>query len=287
MTMSATTKATDLLSRLSMPSRPSAECVSPPPSLPTSQGAQLPPLSPAPRTPSRPTKQTSPTVRPIIAKRGVPPPPEDRQNLVLCLLSAGGEPFAIEGVLRGAFPHLDTDAGAGSKSRAEILASYVAARLAGSTVHGWCLTTGLRWADLECMRRSNPGVGHMLMDVEEVAEGVRHCRNLHAAETRAEEGWDEPVFWRGVQVGTVRRFDNRLLERMLASRDPARFGQAARQGDGGIQVNGGIQVHFHIEGVRRGASPAEIDAEESALWRGPGDTKTIQGEAEDAETEGN
>lgn len=40
---------------------------------------------------------------------------------------------------------------------------------------------------------------------------------------RALEGWEEPVFQGGKQVGTVRKFDSRLLELLLKAHKPERF----------------------------------------------------------------
>jgi hypothetical protein len=40
---------------------------------------------------------------------------------------------------------------------------------------------------------------------------------------RAVEGWDEPVFQGGEQCGTVRKFSDRLLERLLEARRPEKY----------------------------------------------------------------
>jgi hypothetical protein len=40
---------------------------------------------------------------------------------------------------------------------------------------------------------------------------------------RAIEGWDEPVFHRGRQVGTIRRFDSRLLEVLAKAAKPLKY----------------------------------------------------------------
>lgn len=42
---------------------------------------------------------------------------------------------------------------------------------------------------------------------------------------RGYEGWDEPVYHRGEQVGVVRKYDSTLLARLLEARDPANWGR--------------------------------------------------------------
>jgi hypothetical protein len=45
------------------------------------------------------------------------------------------------------------------------------------------------------------------------------------ARRRAMDGWDEPVFQGGEQVGVVRRYSDRLLERLLKGRKPELYGE--------------------------------------------------------------
>lgn len=43
------------------------------------------------------------------------------------------------------------------------------------------------------------------------------------AKRRAADGYDEPVFWQGKQVGVVRKYSDRLLQVMLKARRPEKF----------------------------------------------------------------
>lgn len=45
----------------------------------------------------------------------------------------------------------------------------------------------------------------------------------YEARRRAMEGWDEPVWYMGEQVGSVRKYSDRLLEMMLKAHRPSRF----------------------------------------------------------------
>ena len=43
---------------------------------------------------------------------------------------------------------------------------------------------------------------------------------------RAMQGWIEPVYQKGERVGEIRKFDNRLLERVLEANMPEKYGRA-------------------------------------------------------------
>lgn len=49
------------------------------------------------------------------------------------------------------------------------------------------------------------------------------------AARRASEGWDEPVFYQGVQTGLVRKFSDTLLIFLLKARDPEKYSERLRQ----------------------------------------------------------
>lgn len=56
------------------------------------------------------------------------------------------------------------------------------------------------------------------------------------ARRRGQDGWDEPVFFRGDECGTIRRYSDTLLLRTLEARRPERWRANARiehAGDGG------------------------------------------------------
>lgn len=46
--------------------------------------------------------------------------------------------------------------------------------------------------------------------------------------SRAVSGWDEPVYQQGRQVGTVRKYSDRLLERLLEGAKPAKYAKRSR-----------------------------------------------------------
>ncbi len=55
---------------------------------------------------------------------------------------------------------------------------------------------------------------------------------------RAVEGVLEPVFYKGVQIGTIRRFSDKLLEMLVKANDPRKYGR--QQID--VDVRGGVMM---------------------------------------------
>jgi hypothetical protein len=49
------------------------------------------------------------------------------------------------------------------------------------------------------------------------------------ARRRALQGWDEPVFYRGEQVGKMRIYSDRMLELLLKAHRPYKFKETVRQ----------------------------------------------------------
>jgi hypothetical protein len=49
------------------------------------------------------------------------------------------------------------------------------------------------------------------------------------ARRRALQGWDEPVFYRGAQVGKMRIYSDRMLELLLKAHRPYKFKETVRQ----------------------------------------------------------
>lgn len=64
------------------------------------------------------------------------------------------------------------------------------------------------------------------------------CDKLeHEAWRRGVEGWDEPVFQGGQEVGVIRRYDSGLLKALLRAHLPNRYGQEVKhEHEGGVKV---------------------------------------------------
>jgi hypothetical protein len=66
---------------------------------------------------------------------------------------------------------------------------------------------------------------------------------------RAYHGVEEPVFYRGVQCGSVTKYSDRLLMFLLKARDPAKY----REGSGADRARSPATLNFNIvDGDDRG-----------------------------------
>lgn len=59
---------------------------------------------------------------------------------------------------------------------------------------------------------------------------------VEAADIRAREGWNKPVWYEGEHVGDERCYSDRLLEKLLTADDPARFSDKVDQNITGALV---------------------------------------------------
>lgn len=77
----------------------------------------------------------------------------------------------------------------------------------------------MRRADLRRLMAEDSGFAEDVQDArEEYADRLEE-----AAHARAVSGWDEEVYQLGQKVGTVKRFDGRLLEKLLEGARPAKY----------------------------------------------------------------
>ena len=204
-----------------------------------------------------------------------------KEQVHVSILNAIDDPHKLAGVFGGLLPTLE------SRARARMV--DVAFRMAsGELWRDIEASTGVKWA--ECTQwstvwPSRPVWQAVFELVQRIGDEVRHQERVAEAHRRAVKGVDEPVFWKGEIAGHVRKYSDRLLETLLRAHDPAKYGNGSTSN---VTVNSGVQVVYRIEGVRRGLSPEEIDAEEAKLWRrrpDVGDTKAIQAEARGAKVE--
>jgi hypothetical protein len=86
---------------------------------------------------------------------------------------------------------------------------------AAAAAAGFDRVTAWRW------RESIPGFRAAWDDA--YAEGGDAIEE--EARRRAMDGWDEPVFQGGEHVGVIRRYSDRLLERLLKGRKPELYGE--------------------------------------------------------------
>lgn len=83
-----------------------------------------------------------------------------------------------------------------------------------------CEWAGISVATLRRRQKSDPEFAAAYAEARQTRIEVYRGE----ARRRALEGWEEPVFFRGQQVGAVRKFSDRMLEVLLRAEDPATFG---------------------------------------------------------------
>lgn len=65
---------------------------------------------------------------------------------------------------------------------------------------------------------------------------------------RARDGWDEPVWYKGEQVGTVRRYSDTLLIFLLKGLMPEKYGERQK-----IEYSGSVDIAGALKAARKRA----------------------------------
>jgi hypothetical protein len=91
-----------------------------------------------------------------------------------------------------------------------------ALKATGCNVSKACTVSGLTKANIDSLRLRSGAFGRVCDDVyESVTDDLEE-----AGLKRAVEGVDEPVYWRGVKVGTKKAYSDAILTMMLQGRRP-------------------------------------------------------------------
>lgn len=99
----------------------------------------------------------------------------------------------------------------------------------------------------------------------EEARGMAGDRLEAEARRRAVEGTDEPIFYQGVQVGTVKRYSDVLLICLLKAHRPEKFAERSDiRLQGRMQHTGQVQV-FIPDNSRGDSDPAQGDDTQESL----------------------
>lgn len=127
-------------------------------------------------------------------------------------------------------------------------ALYLAALRTGVTVAeactagGFTLRAGAAWRDPK-EKTYDPEFAAAHVEAYEIGTAVYEAE----ARRRAIEGWIEPVYQGGKQVGEVRKFDSSLLQMKLKARKPTEYRERMSLSgpDGGpIELEGRIKIEL-------------------------------------------
>jgi hypothetical protein len=97
-----------------------------------------------------------------------------------------------------------------------------------------CIAAGISMRYFGKLREAFPVMEELTQDALE----IYRCRVAEAIHSRAIDGWDEPVFYQGVEVGSIRRYSDRLLE-MQAKRHMPEYRDHTTTD---VNVSGGVLV---------------------------------------------
>ena len=115
-----------------------------------------------------------------------------------------------------------------------------------------CRTAGVSRMTVRAHRREDPDFDLQCCEAEEQATALLH----DACWASALEGDIEPVYWQGIKVGHVRKFDSRLRIEMLRAHMPEKFKRDAKaqvnvNAQGGNVLVIGPEEHAALCAARR------------------------------------
>ena len=148
-----------------------------------------------------------------------------------------GDPLALKAVLRRVLPKT------GPRVRAK-LAHCLHLLACGNPWKSAEATSGVSWHTVQAYKRNYPDFADLYNVAEACRDAIRQARRVDAMQERAVDGWEEPVWYKGVQVGTVRKFSDKLLELGLRAGEPDKYGDRPQ-----AQVSFDVAISFVSEGV--------------------------------------
>lgn len=122
---------------------------------------------------------------------------------------------------------------------------------------GWHTTVlkalNLTWRVLSLHMTVVPDFRERYDEAVKMREQLMTILREEEADRRAIEGWDDPVFQGGIQVGVVRKYSDRLMELRLKAADPAKYAERHEY----TGADGGPIVQQMVGGPPRPATIAE------------------------------
>jgi len=115
----------------------------------------------------------------------------------------------------------------------------------------------LSWARLQAYKGAYPVIAEMYKLAKECGEDVRQAEREAELHRRGVIGFEEPVFHKGEEVGSITRYSDKCLELGLKANDPGKYSDKHQV------EHTGTQLVYHIHGLRRDPMPdrSEIPVE--------------------------
>mgnify|MGYP001266286558 CR=1 FL=1 len=107
-----------------------------------------------------------------------------------------------------------------SPDMAAIKAAYLEAMYGGHYHSVICETLKVKWRDISLELCRDPAFAEKFRDAEKVKNEVIQMRREEVADRRGMDGWEEPVFYQGIECGSIRRFSDALLLAQMKKEKP-------------------------------------------------------------------
>jgi hypothetical protein len=144
----------------------------------------------------------------------------------------------------------------------EVQEAFIA-KIANGTMHTAALRSlGLTWRRVSLHMTTDPEFATRYQEAITMREQLITILREEEADRRAIEGWDEPVFQNGIQVGVIRRFSDKLMELRLKATNPRKYAERYEH----TGVDGGPIVQQVVGGPTRPASIAEWERQVREAW---------------------
>jgi hypothetical protein len=101
-----------------------------------------------------------------------------------------------------------------------------------ANVHAACREAGIPRQNVYEWRKQDPEFAQQMDKAVELGTAALEDEAVR----RAMEGWDEPVFYKGTEVGSIRRFSDQLLITLLKARRPDKYREGIEDGSRGSFV---------------------------------------------------
>ena len=99
------------------------------------------------------------------------------------------------------------------------------------------------WVDWVSAMKEYPGIARVYEGCKRCGDAVRQMRRVDEADRRALDGWNEPVFYQGQRVSTIRKYSDRLLELQLRAGDPETYADRSTV----ETTSKTVSFHFHFD----------------------------------------
>lgn len=145
------------------------------------------------------------------------------------------QPFFTQDAVAEVLPELDDNTCAGQvKLRASVVAIVLNEIAVQGTMIRACQRVGVSMGNFSMQCSRKPALKKLVREAKAIY-GERLAEAIHK---RGVEGWEEPVFYQGVEVGTIRKYSDRMLE-IQAKRHVPEYRDKAQVD---VNVSGGVLV---------------------------------------------